>query len=112
MFESVRRENISIVLHRPRFSENIGAAARAMCNMGFDRLIIVEPQSVHERMNASSARGSPRAEVWQAVATRSLPLAKGVWGTGCSPESRSLPVGVFIPYLLTRSYPAFKFFNP
>jgi tRNA/rRNA methyltransferase len=37
-------KNISIVLHRPRYPENIGAAARAMRNMGIERLAVVEPQ--------------------------------------------------------------------
>ncbi|MBN1932595.1 MAG: RNA methyltransferase [Desulfobacterales bacterium] len=36
-------ENVSIVLHRPRFPENIGAAARAMRNMGIDQLVVVDP---------------------------------------------------------------------
>ncbi|MBW1980996.1 MAG: RNA methyltransferase [Deltaproteobacteria bacterium] len=36
-------DNIAIVLHRPRFPENIGAAARAACNMGLWRLILVDP---------------------------------------------------------------------
>ena len=36
-------DNIAIVLHRPRYPENIGAAARAACNMGISRLIIVDP---------------------------------------------------------------------
>ena len=38
-------DNVSIVLVRPRISENIGAAARAMCNMGIKDLIVVEPQN-------------------------------------------------------------------
>ncbi|MBF0223834.1 MAG: RNA methyltransferase [Desulfobacterales bacterium] len=38
-------ENISIVLTRPKYSENIGAAARAMKNMGFSKLIVVSPQN-------------------------------------------------------------------
>lgn len=37
--------NITIVLHRPRFSENIGSAARAMCNMGIGSLVVVEPEN-------------------------------------------------------------------
>ena len=37
-------ENVAIVLHRPRYPENIGAAARAACNMGISRLIVVEPR--------------------------------------------------------------------
>jgi tRNA/rRNA methyltransferase len=41
----------SIVLCRPRFPENIGAAARAARNMGIGRLIVVEPENLdQERM--------------------------------------------------------------
>ena len=36
-------DNITIVLHKPRVPENIGAAARAICNMGICRLIVVSP---------------------------------------------------------------------
>ncbi len=43
MSDKIRLENIVIVLHQPRFSENIGAAARAMRNMGIRRLIVVDP---------------------------------------------------------------------
>jgi tRNA/rRNA methyltransferase len=38
-------ENIAIVLNRPRYPENIGAAARAMKNMGLNRLIVVNPEN-------------------------------------------------------------------
>ncbi len=38
-------KNVYIVLSRPRYPENIGAAVRAMCNMGFDQLIVVDPQN-------------------------------------------------------------------
>ena len=40
-----RRDQISIVLLNPRYPENIGAAARAMRNMGVERLIVVDPQN-------------------------------------------------------------------
>lgn len=36
--------NLAIVLHRPRYPENIGAAARAMRNMGLGRLLVVAPE--------------------------------------------------------------------
>ena len=36
--------NLAIVLHRPRYPENIGAAARAMRNMGLARLMVVAPE--------------------------------------------------------------------
>ncbi len=38
-------KNISIVLNRPRFPENIGAAARAMHNMGLSKLMVVDPEN-------------------------------------------------------------------
>jgi tRNA/rRNA methyltransferase len=37
--------NITIVLNKPRYPENIGAAARAACNMGIDRLVVVDPEN-------------------------------------------------------------------
>lgn len=44
MTVGLSRDNITIVLQRPRYPENIGSAARAMCNMGFTRLIVVDPE--------------------------------------------------------------------
>ena len=41
---SVKLKNIAIVLHRPSYPENIGAAARAACNMGISQLIVVDPR--------------------------------------------------------------------
>ena len=38
-----KKENIAIVLNEPRYPENIGAAARAMKNMGFNDLIVIKP---------------------------------------------------------------------
>jgi tRNA/rRNA methyltransferase len=40
----VNLSNIAVVLHRPRYPENIGAAARAACNMGISQLIVVDPR--------------------------------------------------------------------
>lgn len=45
MTATVNLENVSIILSRPRYPENIGAAARAMRNMGFEQLIVVDPQN-------------------------------------------------------------------
>jgi tRNA/rRNA methyltransferase len=44
MTVGVTRNNISIVLQRPRYPENIGSAARAMCNMGLTSLVVVDPE--------------------------------------------------------------------
>jgi tRNA/rRNA methyltransferase len=43
MAVTVSLANIAIVLVQPNISENIGAAARAMCNMGLRRLLVVDP---------------------------------------------------------------------
>ncbi len=44
MTTPVRLEHVSIVLHKPRYPENIGAAARAACNMGMGQLVVVAPE--------------------------------------------------------------------
>ena len=40
----VNLDNMAVVLHRPKYPENIGAAARAALNMGITRLIVVDPR--------------------------------------------------------------------
>lgn len=45
MHTSIIHDHVTIVLKRPRYPENIGSAARAMCNMGFSRLVLVDPEN-------------------------------------------------------------------
>ncbi len=45
MPEKIDLDRISIVLHRPRYPENIGSAARAAKNMGIHRLVVVSPEN-------------------------------------------------------------------
>ena len=45
MDNRVNHGNISIVLKGPRYPENIGAAGRAMMNMGFRDLLVVSPEN-------------------------------------------------------------------
>lgn len=45
MTETVKLDHLGVVLSKPRFPENIGAAARAMCNMGLNDLIVVAPEN-------------------------------------------------------------------
>lgn len=45
MTEKINLNNIAVVLNRPRYPENIGAAARAIRNMGLQRLIVVDPEN-------------------------------------------------------------------
>lgn len=42
----VNLERLTIVLHKPRLAENIGAAARAARNMGLSRLVVVQPEDL------------------------------------------------------------------
>jgi tRNA/rRNA methyltransferase len=51
----VNLERVAVVLFRPQLPENIGAVARAACNMGLERLLVVQPDSLHqERMRMMS----------------------------------------------------------
>ncbi|MCU0614867.1 MAG: RNA methyltransferase [Desulfobacterales bacterium] len=45
MPEKINLENINIILQRPRYPENIGAAARAIRNMGIEKLSVVQPHN-------------------------------------------------------------------
>lgn len=45
MSQQICLDNIAIVLQRPRFPENIGAAARAAKNMGIGQLTVVDPEN-------------------------------------------------------------------
>ncbi len=42
---TINPDRITIVLNQPRYPENIGSAARAMRNMGFKRLAVVNPEN-------------------------------------------------------------------
>jgi len=50
-------ERVAIVLFRPRLAENIGAVARAACNMGINRLVAVEPLDLDRDRMAMMATG-------------------------------------------------------
>lgn len=58
MLSELQRDRIDIVLVRPRNPLNIGAAARAMANFGFDHLKVVDPYAPNWR-EARSAVGAP-----------------------------------------------------
>ena len=40
------KNNISLILHKPQLSENIGACARAIKNFNFNKLILVNPKPI------------------------------------------------------------------
>ena len=50
--------HVRVILHRPRYPENIGAAARAVRNMGIHRLDIVQPENPAARPHPYA--GHPR----------------------------------------------------
>ncbi|MBW2141769.1 MAG: RNA methyltransferase [Deltaproteobacteria bacterium] len=57
----VNLENVTVVLHQPRLSENIGTAARAASNMGLGSLIAVQPNQIREDiLMASATKGGQR----------------------------------------------------
>jgi tRNA/rRNA methyltransferase len=58
----VRLEKVAIVLFRPRLAENIGAVARAACNMGLSRLVVVQPEDLDEERMLKMATG-PAAHI-------------------------------------------------
>jgi len=51
----VRLEKVAVVLFRPRLPENIGAVARAACNMGLKRLVVVQPENLDPQRLAMMA---------------------------------------------------------
>jgi len=52
-----RLEKVAVVLFRPRLAENVGAVARAACNMGLQRLIAVQPEDLDFERMAMMATG-------------------------------------------------------
>jgi len=43
--EQIILDHVAIILQRPRYPENIGAAARAIRNMGIGQLVVVSPEN-------------------------------------------------------------------
>ncbi|HMN67729.1 MAG TPA: TrmH family RNA methyltransferase [Bdellovibrionales bacterium] len=54
--------NVHLVLTRTEYPANIGAAARALANMGGGRLILIAP--IADRMDESSRRAAAGAQEW------------------------------------------------
>jgi tRNA/rRNA methyltransferase len=53
-------DNIAIILVQPQIPENIGAAARAMNNMGLRRLVLIEPKNYDPCRVLKMATGSSK----------------------------------------------------
>ena len=58
MTTNVNLDNIAIVLVQPLIPENIGSVARAMDNMGLQRLILVEPKNCDRNRILKPATGT------------------------------------------------------
>ena len=58
MSAKVNLENIAVILVKTQIPENIGAAARAMNNMGLSRLLLVEPKDQDPSRILKPATGS------------------------------------------------------
>ena len=58
MTSQVVLENVAIVLVKPQIPENIGAVARAMHNMGLNRLVLVDPKNCDRGCMSKTATGS------------------------------------------------------
>lgn len=54
----VRLEKVAVVLFKPRLPENIGSVARASCNMGLSRLVVVAPQGLDRQRMEMMATGT------------------------------------------------------
>ncbi len=76
----VRLDQVAIVLHQPQIPENIGAAARAIRNMGLGELIVVAPKSLDMRRIKMMATRTGEAVVDRMTVYDDLPTALGPFG--------------------------------
>jgi len=99
-----RRIPPAVVLVRPREEGNVGSAARAMANMGLDRLLLVEPAAPLGNMARAFAVGArhvlERAERFETLELALAPFRRVVGTT--STRDRRLEV----PILSGRELPA------
>src|SRR5258708_2681429 len=104
------RSEIAVVLHRPREEGNVGSAARAMANMGLDRLILVEPAPVLGTIASAFAVGAGHvlagAQRVASVGEALAPFARVIGTT----SARDRRLGV--PLLTPRELPAFLAQDP
>jgi TrmH family RNA methyltransferase len=95
LFPEAQRDRLDVVLVSPRNPLNIGAAARAMANFGFERLSVVAPYEAHWR-GARSAIGAPdllqnakeTASLAEAIAACTLVIGTGTL-TARKPEQQT-----------------------
>lgn len=94
----------AVILVRPREEGNVGSAARAMANMGLERLILVEPAAEIGKVATAFAVGAKPildAAVRAATLAEALAPFRRVVGTTSSRDRRS-----GVPLLTPRELPA------
>ncbi|MDR0881492.1 MAG: RNA methyltransferase [Candidatus Adiutrix sp.] len=74
------RRHIDVVLMEPQKSENIGAAARAMANMGLGRLVLVRPRSLHRALMEATATSHALKVLESMAVYQELPEALAPYG--------------------------------
>ena len=78
-------DNLTIVLFRPKFSENVGAAARACANMGVSRLVLVDPPAfdIDRARPMATSKGGLLLDRLEIVGTlaEAVAGAEAVYGT-------------------------------
>ncbi len=68
-------ERLTVVLHRPKYAENVGSVARACLNMGCERIILVDPQNYEQQRALPLTTIHARRLLEQAVHVPELPRA-------------------------------------
>ena len=75
MPDKINPDHITIVLQKPRYPENIGAAARAIRNMGIGKLAVVEPENFDIARVRKMATHAAADVVEKIIVHESLPRA-------------------------------------
>jgi len=92
-------EMISIILVEPQIPENIGAVARAMSNMGLNRLVLVSPRNADPSRIARTATGESLRVVREMETFTNLDEALGPYQylAGATARTRSQEPAVRLP---------------
>jgi TrmH family RNA methyltransferase len=86
------RDRVDIILVEPVEGGNVGSAARALKNMGFSRLRLVNPQYAHERdARKMAVHAADLVESACVHATLEEAIQSASWVVGLSCRSRSHP---------------------
>jgi TrmH family RNA methyltransferase len=104
---TLNADHVTIILVRPQTPGNIGATARAMCNMGLHRLALVAPQRFphpEARMMACGAEDLlHHAQVYDALPAAIAPCH---WLIGTSARRRRYRKPPLTPTVFARELPA------